>query len=135
MSYESPITKYVDRFVKDIVEKEDGYLLEEVRRVGFNIDKDELEKALMYDRGQYERGFSDGRMYRPPVVTNADRVRQMTDEELAKWMRNIMSGWCPKRTSLCDGKCEKCTLDWLKREVKDEKSNTQEYLNRWGVAP
>ena len=51
--------------------------------------------------------------------TNADRIRSMTDEELAEWMRDIMSGWCPKRTSLCDGNCKKCTLDWLRQEAKE----------------
>ena len=51
--------------------------------------------------------------------TNADKIRAMTDEELAEWMRDIMSGWCPKRTSLCDGNCKKCTLDWLRQEESD----------------
>ena len=31
-----------------------------IRRAGFDIDKDELIKALNYDRGQYEKGFHDG---------------------------------------------------------------------------
>ena len=31
-----------------------------IRRAGFDIDKDELIKALNYDRKQYEKGFRDG---------------------------------------------------------------------------
>ena len=31
-----------------------------VQNVGINVDKEELLKALKYDRGQYEKGFDDG---------------------------------------------------------------------------
>ena len=121
MSYESPITKYVDRMIKDIVEKEDGYLLEEVRKVGFNIDKDELAKALQYDRKQYEKGFSDGRLYQPAIVTNADRIRAMTDEELAEWIEPIADCRrckidCKLRENGSPANCKFRWLDWLKQE-------------------
>ena len=31
-----------------------------VQNVGINVDREELLKALEYDRGQYEKGFDDG---------------------------------------------------------------------------
>ena len=62
-------------------------------------------------------------------TTNADRIRSMTDEELAEWLakqeyrRVAFDGWLPlcnhvmgPRTCHENG-CEKCWLDWLKREV------------------
>ena len=36
-------------------------ILKEVQRVGINIDKNALIKALKYDRYQYEKGFKDAR--------------------------------------------------------------------------
>lgn len=30
------------------------------QQYGFNVDKDELAKALAYDREQYDKGFKDG---------------------------------------------------------------------------
>ena len=58
--------------------------------------------------------------------TNADRVRAMSDEELAKWIDEFWSApWCPddppvdpetKRCLLHDGDCRLCILDWLREE-------------------
>ena len=50
-------------------------------------------------------------------LTNADRIRAMSDEELAVWHEQ----YCPNREDI-DTKCQKescemCWLDWLK-EVK-----------------
>lgn len=60
--YENPITRYTEDIMANIVKKEEGYLVESVHKVGFDIDKEELAKALRYDRDQYEKGFNDGRL-------------------------------------------------------------------------
>ena len=36
-------------------------IMRAVQRVGVTVDKDELLKALEYDRRQYDKGYSDGR--------------------------------------------------------------------------
>lgn len=55
--------------------------------------------------------------------TNADRIRSMSDEELAEFMKPYDSGcprWkempipCSKRTN-----CRECWLDWLREEVTE----------------
>lgn len=51
--------------------------------------------------------------------TNADRIRSMTDEELALAVMcpaDIMGG-----DTKCDryGNCRKCALDWLQRESEE----------------
>ena len=56
-------------------------------------------------------------------ITNADRIRSMTDEELAEMMSPIGSG-CPPamRGGVdCSGQisCYRCWLDWLKQEAKE----------------
>ena len=47
-------------------------------------------------------------------MTNADKIRAMTDEELAGW---IMSHDC--KTNLYGYLSREETLDWLKQEVSD----------------
>lgn len=55
-------------------------------------------------------------------MTNADRIRQMTDEELAEFMEPYDSG-CPRwKENLipCTQRrnCRDCWLDWLKQEAE-----------------
>lgn len=61
--YQSPIeiTRTVDDIVTKINEKQDETVVHACMRVGVNVDKDELLKALSYDRHQYEKGYVDGR--------------------------------------------------------------------------
>lgn len=68
-------------------------------------------------------------IYRAVVFTNADRVREMNDEELAKFMlSNDGAAYCKNndRDSTCylkgrDGMtaCELCALDWLREEAEE----------------
>ena len=63
--YKSPITSYVEEIAKDAAKRQDDYLMAQVcLAIGYNIDKDELIKALQYDRHQYEVGYADGRFAR-----------------------------------------------------------------------
>lgn len=48
------------------------------------------------------------------VKTNADRIRAMTDEELAEWLCDI-AGWL----SMYEGKMHPI-LDWLKEEATND---------------
>lgn len=64
--YSSPITvtteitSFIDGLVKQSEEKITGAVMETLMRANVTVDKDELIKALEYDRGQYEKGFTDG---------------------------------------------------------------------------
>ena len=55
-------------------------------------------------------------------MTNGDRIRHMTDEELV----SIVKFWlecnnCPLQNDRgCDGNCELGTLKWLKQEVSED---------------
>ena len=51
--------------------------------------------------------------------TNGDRLREMTDEELAAWLFHHSMVCVPgKRPNPgdCVGGCERCWLDWLREE-------------------
>ena len=54
--YESPI----EICMKQIRMTQDETIVRAVQDVGIFVDKDELIKALQYDRDQYEKGFADG---------------------------------------------------------------------------
>lgn len=56
----------------------------------------------------------------PKPQTNADRIRAMTDEELAKWLCVMNFDDCPDRAHQmkCTDKCYECWIDWLKSPVE-----------------
>jgi len=56
MSYKSPI----DLIVNQMNMSFENEIFKAVQNVGVSVDKDELLKALQYDREQYQKGFSDG---------------------------------------------------------------------------
>jgi hypothetical protein len=54
--YESPITQIVGKMET----KWEDDCFKVVQSYGFTVNKEELTKALQYDRGQYKRGYEDG---------------------------------------------------------------------------
>jgi hypothetical protein len=59
--YESPISVAINSFIKEQTERADNEILyQATMQTGISIDKDELVKALRYDRDQYDKGYSDG---------------------------------------------------------------------------
>ncbi len=73
--YESPINiiEIQDSFVSEIKEKTEEMVFTEIRRIGVDVDKEELLKALQYDREQYEKGYSDG--YVKAIDEFAERLK------------------------------------------------------------
>ena len=99
LGYDPPNTNF-DRINAMSIEELAAWI--KVRRVGFDINKEEVED-------QYMRGYFDGKMHKPPVITNADRIRAMSDEELAAWLED--------RTML---PINGLWLDWLKQEASND---------------
>lgn len=66
MSYNSPVTiisQIVNEQIKEQQKQEETAIVAEItKKIGVDVDKDELIKALNYDRHQYEKGYADGRM-------------------------------------------------------------------------
>lgn len=56
MSWESPI----DVIYEDVATQFEGEVLKAVQRCEIKVDKEELIKALAYDRKQYEQGYGNG---------------------------------------------------------------------------
>jgi len=60
--YESPIEKIVSEISTKMTEAEENHLMYTVEQsLGYRVDKDELIKALQYDRDQYSKGYQDAK--------------------------------------------------------------------------
>lgn len=80
--YESPITLMTQRMNAMITEKLEGEVLKAVVNVGVVVDKEELMKALSYDREQYIEGYTD-------------RDNEIVRCKECIWHRtNTISEWC-----------------------------------------
>ena len=118
--YESPITQIMSEMQ---MQYEDG-VLKAVRNVGFDVNKEELLKALQYDRGQYEKGYADAKAMLDVLIS---RFCNMSDEELAEFITPDDFGcadFCEEFGSGCAYTCthnrgKNYILDWLKSEVKE----------------
>ena len=76
-------------------------------------------------------GYKRCTAFKPEYKTNADRIRAMSDEELARffveddWDRTYcteydrLDGNPLLRDERCDEKCEQHCLEWIKQPVKD----------------
>lgn len=50
----------IEVFMDEMKMQHECEILKAVQKVGVVVDKEELIKALAYDRGQYEKGYQDG---------------------------------------------------------------------------
>lgn len=60
----------------------------------------------------------------PKPRTNGDRIRSMSDEELARFLNSVevCENWPLERCyRATDATCIACTLDWLKQPAKEVK--------------
>lgn len=66
----------------------------------------------------------DDTCYEFEMFTNADHIRSMTDEELAKFIPNwsyTNACKCDEASFVdCNNECEGCVADWLKQPYKEE---------------
>lgn len=57
--YESPINFIFDDIQMQIVKQQENEAYMAVQKCGVDVDKEELKRALKYDREQYEKGYED----------------------------------------------------------------------------
>lgn len=54
----------------------------------------------------------------PSRMTNADRIRAMSDEELAEMLNKPIGYACDGNCHIEEDKCVDCFVKWLKKEVE-----------------
>lgn len=57
--YESPIEMTISEIITDFKQNQEKQICEAIQRMNINVSKEELIKALNYDRQQYEKGYND----------------------------------------------------------------------------
>ena len=89
--YESPIELFsVTDYAKQVDEQIENTVYKAVTKVGVNVNREELIKALAYDRNQYEKGYADGR---------AERIIRCKD-----------CRWWTKQDASIRGRCERLQI-------------------------
>ena len=68
--YESPIELVYHETFPKLIQQQEELIMRGCLDVGVYVDKEELIKALAYDRGQYEKGFRDGRPPKGEWITD-----------------------------------------------------------------
>lgn len=92
--YESPINIY--ELTRDIQQKinqdQEEKVMECICEYGINVDKEELIKALNYDRNQYQKGFADAiDKIRAEIALNAyPIVHGVNNRELGMTLYGIL---------------------------------------------
>lgn len=83
--YEPPIWGAINQMVNNIAEQRDNAIMVKIReQIGVNVDKDELIRALNYDRNQFNEGYRKGYRDATEKYEEADRwipVRERLPEE------------------------------------------------------
>lgn len=79
--YESPFHLYCEDIAIAAAEFIDGEVFKAAAGVGVTVDKEELLRALHYDRDQYDKGFNDG------IMAAADELVRCKD--CVHWRHNL----------------------------------------------
>lgn len=58
--YQSPITFTYEEMTSELIQQNEEAVLKAVMHCNVQVDKEELLKALKYDRGQFDKGYNTG---------------------------------------------------------------------------
>lgn len=118
-NYESPITVYsqiVTNMANSTNDNTDESIYTAVQNVGIDVNREELIKALNYDRQQYEQGYSDGL-----------HIYKELEIQYQKAMQFLIHRCCPREFSEVDDIT--CTFDYNKCKECWERCITDDSFN------
>lgn len=81
--WKSPIDlqMFEESFATKILEDQTECVVKTCVKMGVNVDKEELLKALAYDRHQYEKGYADGRRARDSEIVRCKDCKHRNEYE------------------------------------------------------
>lgn len=79
MDWQSPIHMIQEEISQKVANVLDSQVDQTTMRVGIEVDKDELVKALEYERNQYQKGYVDGFFNAEKEITNVC-IKSFIDE-------------------------------------------------------
>ena len=108
--YRSPIDMMMTDIRHQIEKQQDEEIYKAVVSVGINVDKEELIRALRYDRQQYEKGFLDGQAAAVSAMVRCEGCRtgepcEVKGKVWCKKMGRYMKedGFCSEGERRADG--------------------------------
>lgn len=122
--YESPLNKICSDIQSQMIKQdEENMMLCINQSVGYSVDKEELIKALNYDREQYEKGYKDAmsviedikaeihsaysRYYATKWEGGIELCERIIDKHLAD-MRGKSCNTCKNNDDELSGECYEC---------------------------
>lgn len=109
--YESPIqiTQIGEQISTELVEQEEEYIFSVVKRIYVDVNKDELIKALAYDRGQYDKGYFDGRAARDAEIVRCKECKHSIEDKLfgGLWCQHPTEKHCERNADFYCGSGER----------------------------
>ncbi len=92
--YESPISMYMSDIQSEIQKQQEEKLMVAVNQsIGFDVNKEELLKALQYDREQYTKGYRDCKIDMLAKIKQA--IKEMTtyiEPTTGQWTSGFNNG-------------------------------------------
>ena len=107
MMYESPIkitysepeaielASIAERIGQGVAAQQEEFIYGAIAKIGVTVDKDELLKALKYDRDQYEKGYAAGRASRDADIVRCKDCKYYVygEDEEQYYCRQTGIGW------------------------------------------
>lgn len=108
MSYQSPI----ELMVNELHTLYEDNIVKAVQEYNITVNKDELLMALQYDRAQYDKGYSDGRLDKDEEIVRCGEC---------KWFRNRFNQhYCCQSAIDCPSLYDYCSRAERKDEVEHD---------------
>jgi len=129
--YESPVNVIYGEMQTQI----EGDIFKAIQNVGIDVNKEELLKALQYDRRQYEKGHADG--YAKAIDKEEDLNLLISEfcvrlgieticEELSDWdLDEEDETWCSRNCGVTNsGNCpeKNCYKEWIRMKKAGEEN-------------
>ncbi len=116
--YESPIKQILGEMHMEM----EGECMKVVQQYGFDVDKEELTKALAYDRNQYEKGYAEAEADLDLLISEflvpLEIENVCEDLSDANWgLDEEDETWCSRNCGVTnDGKCPamNCYKEWIR---------------------
>ena len=93
--YESPIELVYHETFPKLIKQQEDLIMRGCLDVGVYVNKEELVKALQYDRGQYEKGYADSRPKKGEWEVIDETEPKRYGCSVCKRLSWDMSNFCP----------------------------------------
>lgn len=121
--YKSPIELITSQMALNVSKSIDNSIYQAVQNVDVLVDKDELIKALSYDRNQYNKGFEDGaKMFAKEIKAEIHEALENNYKVRSERIAKPNIDMADEFVSYCDGKihCLRGIDDFIDELLRNE---------------